>query len=829
MDSRETPMDAAAVTSHHARRRAVTRVGSAMTETPTGEHRSPPVSPAALPRREPERGQAPVPLTPLIGRESEVAAVADVLRRVDARLLTLTGPGGVGKTRLALAVAERVRDDFADGVVFVDLAPLRDPDHVLPAIAAALELREAPGPRLGEITRRFVAGRQLLLFLDNFEHLLGAAPIVSELLTASPRLTVLVTTREPLRLRGEREFPVPTLRLPSARETGDPALLATTEAVAFFIDRARAVRPDFSLSAATAPVVAEICHRLDGLPLALELAAPRVKLLPPATLLARLGARLPLLTGGPRDAPERQRTSRDAIAWSHDLLTPQERQLFRRLAVFVGGWTLPAAEAVVNLDEELDVLSGLASLVDKSLVRLDERHAEPRYGMLETVREFAVDRLAASDEGDRVRDAHARYLSEIASEFGRSTYTARRREWQGRMEAEMPNLRAALAWLAEREDAEPLLILASNTWWAFWERGNLREAREWLDRALAYPASVPAETRALAVVYSASTAWHAGDNDEAVRRAENGLSLSLEHGFELGAGLGRYVLMLAHLEKGDYARALAIGEKAIAHLRRAGDRTHLPQALMDAGFSASMSGDAERAGALRDEGFALCRELGNAWTLAVTLSDMGVEAELQGSRDTALEQYRESLSLLTSIRDEGYVAHPLAGVASMAAAHGQMEVAARLLGAASVIHEARGSRPQRHEHERDAHTAVSAQAALGEARFQQEFARGRTLSVAEAVHQALDAAGAIQHASAAAPMLPETPARFPNPAKRHGLTARELEVLQHVAAGHSNREIADALFISVPTVKRHLTNVMGKLGLQSRSALNTYAHTHGLV
>jgi predicted ATPase/class 3 adenylate cyclase len=356
----------------------------------------------------------PPPLTPFLGRETEIDEVTGLLHSPQVRLLTLTGPGGTGKTRLAQEIGLRLASAFADGAVFVDLAPLRDPALVLPEVAAVLGLRGAAGGALGDVARGYLAERELFLVLDNFEHLLEATPVVANLLAAGPGVKILVTSRAPLRLRGEREYPVPTLRLPTSTDARDLALLETNEAVAFFVDRARAVRPDFGLTQETAAAVTEICRRLDGLPLALELAAARVKILPPKTLLSRLSARLPLLTGGARDAPERQRTLRNAIAWSHDLLAPDDCRLFRRLGSFGGGWTLEAAEAVVNLEGDLDVLEGLASLGDKSLIHLDESGVEPRYGMLEIIREFAVERLAASDDDVQVRDAHARYFTDVA-------------------------------------------------------------------------------------------------------------------------------------------------------------------------------------------------------------------------------------------------------------------------------------------------------------------------------------------------------------------------------------------------------------------------------
>jgi predicted ATPase/class 3 adenylate cyclase len=681
----------------------------------------------------------PTSLTPFLGRETEIAAVTHVVCVPNVRLVTLTGPGGIGKTRIALEVGERVASDFADGAVFVDLASLREVDLVLPAIATSLGLREAAGRPLDEVVQGYLVERQILLLLDNFEHLLDAATIVSDLLVASPHVKALVTSRGPLRVRGEREYPVPTLHMPSAHEVSDPASLAGNEAVALFVDRAQAVRPDFTLTDENTRAVTEICLRLDGLPLAIELAAARAKVLPPAALLSRLEQRLPLLTGGTRDAPERQRTLRDAIGWSHDLLTPVEGRLFRYLAVFVGGWTLDAAESVANLDGDLDVLDGLTSLVDKSLMRLDESALEPRYGMLETIREFALEHLAASDDADRVQDAHAHYITRIAQEFDQSMFTARWREWQVRLDAEIPNLRTALVWLDRCGHTEALLILASSSWWALWQRGHMRDAREWLERGLAAPGPVSPEIRAWALGIAANCAWNQGDNKAAERLAHAGADLSLTEGFDVAAGMALYTLMLVGMERGTLAHAIIKGEEAIRHFRRSGSNGFLSQALVDAGLCVSMAGDRERAATLREEGFVLCREIGNTWGLAVGLSDLGAEAEERGDGQTALEHYRDSLRLLIDNPYEAYVAHPLAGMASRAAAVEQIDLAARLLGTVAFLHETHGTMAQSHERKRDDRTETLARAALGEARFNQEVAVGRRLSISEAVRQALDA------------------------------------------------------------------------------------------
>jgi predicted ATPase/class 3 adenylate cyclase len=681
----------------------------------------------------------PTSLTPFLGRNTEVAAVTQVLLAPTVHLVTLTGPGGIGKTRIALEAGERVASEFADGAVFVDLAALREPDLVLPAIATALGLREAAGRPLLEVVQGYLAERQMLLLLDNFEHLLDAATVVSDLLVSSPGVKALVTSRGPIRVRGEQEYPVPTLPMPSAHEVSDLTALAENEAVALFVDRAQAVRPNFTLTDENAPAVADICLRLDGLPLGIELAAARAKVLPPAALLSRLEQRLPLLTGGTRDAPARQRTLRDAIAWSHDLLTPEECRLFRRLAVFVGGWTLDAAESVANLDGDVDVLDALTSLVDKSLVRLDESALEPRYGMLETIREFALEHLAASGDAARVRDAHAQYISHISQEFDQSMFTSQSREWQVRLSTEMLNLRAALMWLDHRGHTEALLILASGSWWALWQRGHIRDAREWLERGLAAPGPVAPEVRAWALGIAANCAWNHGDNEAAERLARAGLDLSLAEGFDVSAGMALYTLMLAAMEQGDLAQAVIHGEEALRHFRRSGNSRFLSQVLVDAGFCLSMSGDRERAATLREEGFALCRELGNTWGLAVGLSDMGAEAEDRGKGQAALEYYRESLSLLIDDHYDAYVVHPLAGMASRAVAAEQMDLAARLLGSVAFLHETLGTVVWSHERTRDERSEALARAALGEARFQQEFTAGRRLSVTEAARLALDA------------------------------------------------------------------------------------------
>jgi predicted ATPase/DNA-binding XRE family transcriptional regulator len=424
------------------------------------------------------------PLTPLVGREEYVVAVRSLLQEGGARLVTLTGPGGVGKTRLALEVAGAEGDRFADGTVFVALAPVLDPDLLVPTLAQAVGLREAGGKPVRELLYGYLGDRRLLLVLDNFEHLLGAAPEVADLLAACPSLQILATSRAPLRLRGEQEYPVEPLPVPDLARVPAVEDVSGVPSVRLLVERAGEASPGFGLTQHNAAAVATICRRLDGLPLALELVAPRLKLLPPTALLARLDEALPLLSGGPRDLPERQRTMRDTVGWSHELLPAGRQALFRRLSVFAGGFELPAAEAVGGGS----AFEGLSALLENSLVRPDagpSDGAEPRFTMLETVRAYALERLQESGEGDEIRGRHAAYYLGLAERATPELEGGGQASWLERLEREHDNLRAALGWLLGHDEPDRAARLAAATWLFWVVRGHAGEGQMWLERALA--------------------------------------------------------------------------------------------------------------------------------------------------------------------------------------------------------------------------------------------------------------------------------------------------------------------------------------------------------
>src|SRR5262245_1471679 len=543
----------------------------------------------------------PVQPTPLIGRERVSAAACALLRRAEVRLLTLTGPGGTGKTRLGLQVAADLLEDFEDGVFFVPLAAIRDSALVASSIARTLRLQERAGQVLLDSLKESLQDKQMLLVLDNFEQVVAAAPLVAELLAACPRLKCLVTSRVVLRLSGEHEFPVPPLELPDPRHLPAVETLSQYAAVALFIQRALAVKPDFQVDNANAPAVAEICVRLDGLPLAIELAAARLKLLPPQAILARLGRRLELLRGGARDVPDRHQTLRQAIAWSYDLLEAGEQALFRRLAVFARGCTLEAAGAVCHAGHDhaagpgpsLEMLDGVASLVDKSLLRQQEQASgEPRFRMLETIREYGLECLTASGEEPGVRRAHADYYLALVEAAEPALTGPEQATWLERLGAEHDNLRTALQWAEESGEAEIGLRLAGALCQFWLMHSHLREGQERLARLLGLAEAAP---RTAARAKARTRAGHLADN------------LS------------------------DYEAAHTFFEESLAIRRVLGEKGGIAAALNDLGWVAWHRNDYPASRALSEESLAIWRELGDKAGIATSLHNLGWVAYYQGN------------------------------------------------------------------------------------------------------------------------------------------------------------------------------------------------------
>ena len=618
-------------------------------------------------REQMPKNTLPVQLTSLIGRERERAAVCTLLHRPEVRLLTLTGPGGIGKTRLGVQIGTDMLDTFADGVCFVSLASIRGPDGVLPTIAYTLGLREAGDWPLLERLQAYLRDKQMLLLLDNFEQVVTAAPELVELLAACPQLKALVTSRAVLHVRGEYEFPVGPLALPDrAHAPEESALLPEYAAIALFVQRAQAIKPDFQLTAANARVIADICLRLDGLPLAIELAAARTKLLPPPALLARLEHRLDVLTHAPQDLPARQQTLRSTMAWSYDLLPAQEQQLFRRLAVFAGGCTLEAAESVYAAFSEradaraFSILDGVASLIDKSLLyRKGQEEQEPRLVLLETIREYGQECLRTTGEVTVAQRAHAAYYLALVQRAEPKLTTVEQGSWLERLEQEHENLRMALQWLEEQNEIEAALQLAGALWKFWWTRGYVNEGRSVLERLLRTAQGVAVSVRAKALRVAGGLATFQGDGERAEELCTESLSLfrALGDAKSIAASLSAlgYVAMM----RSDYGVARALLEESLALGRRTKDIIAITAALRNLASIAIGQGKYVEARPLIEENLHLTREAGDTGGIAQALFLFAEVLFSQGDYVGACHRFEESLVLSRTVGNKSGSAYTL--------------------------------------------------------------------------------------------------------------------------------------------------------------------------
>jgi predicted ATPase/DNA-binding CsgD family transcriptional regulator len=800
-------------------------------------------------------GEPPVALTSLIGRQQETAAVRALLIRRSVRLVTLTGPGGVGKTRLAVQVASQLRSEF-DAVAFVGLVAIREPDLVAPTIARSLGV-DSPEDEIADGLRAYLRHRSMLLVLDNLEHLVAAGPHLAGMLRSCPGLTLLVTSRARLRISGEHVAGVSPLSLPDPGSVPAASDLARYDAVRLFVERSQAADPGFALTDANAADIVEVCRRLDGLPLAIELAAARSTVLPPAAMRARLDRRLPMLTEGPRDLPERLRTMRAGIEWSYDLLSPAERGLFRRLAVFAGGCTLAAAEFVGGQPHPM-VIDLVGALVDSSLMQNSAvSHAgEPRFTMLETIREYALEQLAAAGEEDGTRRMHARHFCEMAEEAAPNIRGAEQQHWRDALEFDLDNFRAALDW-SLRDTGSPGevavgLRMVGALWYFWFQRGLTGEGRRWLARALDR-APESRRGRAQALLGAGTLAWRQGDCaaarsylDDSVRwwRANgdpSGLAEALHvlghvrfdqrefaaaralfaeslDGYRRAQDtLGSLPLLgdlgLVAYHEGDYAEAETVLRDSVARYRQHGLKDRTAGALNGLGDLARLAGDHRQAERCYDESLTLWRELHGTPGIASALHKLAQVSRAQGDTTTARARVSESLALQRELGNRQGIGECLAVLAGIAADTGDVDRAARILGAQAALLASIGVPLAPADQ-----TVLTRDIEMARTRLV-----GRDWEVAWATGSALSAEQAVA--------LATRDDGVPGASLDGGgpLSRREVQVAGLVAEGLTNRQISTALSISEKTVGTHIEHIMAKLDLRSRTLIAVWAHERGLT
>jgi predicted ATPase/DNA-binding CsgD family transcriptional regulator len=808
----------------------------------------------------------PVPWSSFVGRGQLVGAICAILQSGETRLTTLIGPGGVGKTRLAIKVAGELKDFFADGVVFVDLTPVTDPALVAVTIAASLAIDD-PGDQVVERIVEVVQNLDLLLILDNFEQVSEAAPLVVRLLGGSRQLKLLVTSREPLRLSAERIVVVPPLAVPAESQSIQD--LAEVESIRLLIARAETGGATVPTEPTDLLALADIARRVDGLPLAIELAAARLAYLTPIALLDRLEHRLPILTSRNRDIPGRQRTMRDTIAWSYGLLTPAEQGLFRRLGVFAGSFSIEAAAAVQDAFDTAagDAFDLVADLVDRSIVqRRQDVLGQPRFGLLETIREFALDELQSAGERATAERAHAGSMLALAEQASTEMRGAEQTSWIPRLDAESGNLRNALLWTIDHAETETALRLTVglSTYWSI--HSAQREGLDWLGRSLALPADPPLDDlRGSALRCGAALAWAVGDFALATSFGEQSLAIARaagNHGkiagalINLGVVAGRmenhpqatalfeeglaearaasdpYLIgaALANLgleatEGGDHAAAVRYFEEGLRLFREMGNDQRTSQMLANLALASQRTGELDRARALYDEALAIQRRLGDDRSAAITLEDMSSLLRELGEEDRAAANLTESALLSIRVGNSAMAGSALIRLAELEATQGRHDRAAWLLGAADALRQDTEEPPSDDIAALAERAASLARAGSGDVRYQVTRSGARGLNSEEIVQEliAAPASGGREQPG---------PASFPSTEASplvESLTARETQVLRLLVDGKTDRDIAAELFVSPKTASNHVASILAKLGVETRTAAAALAIRQGLV